>query len=291
MKLTVRSVLTNTGLATAVLTTTLLLGFSAIRPEVAAAADPSKRVSIQLGGGLSGLAMSDVNDELERGNLFMATKSWRELDDLSRGFSFLGSVRSDLVSGFGVVVGIGSVSGSAGVDFDQVIDVETGGTLYFARATYHVPFRPRPSVRMFVEAGPLLLRGGKLDVRHERRSDTAVLRLEELTVEHSGAGGEALASLEMVLNETITFVTDVGYRYLKADAEDWETRISRAQDPIQDQTGPDGEPNGIPDGQELIEDSFLLNAFLQESGSRLRPDMKVDYSGLQGNVGLRFYLF
>jgi len=276
---------------TALLLTGLLSGLSAIWPETAEAADPSKRVSLQLGGGLSGLAMSDLNDEIARGNGFMATKSWRALDDVSRGFSFLGSVRSDLASGFGVALGIGSVSGSAGVDFDQVIDVETGGTLYFVRATYLVPFRPRPSVRMFVEAGPLLLRGGKLDVRHERRSDTAVLRLEELTVEHSGAGGEALASLEMVLNENVTFVTDVGYRLLKADAKDWETRISRAQDPIQDQTGPDGEPNGIPDGQELIEDSFLLNALLQESGSRLRPNMKIDYSGLQGNVGLRFYLF
>lgn len=247
---------------------------------------PTKRVSICGQLGLGAVAMDDVNREVRRGNVFMASRDYISLDELKYGFNFKGDLRCTVKGPWGVALGMGSVKAKSDVDFDQVIRVEPSARLYFAHVSYLFPWRPRgESIRLFAEAGPAFISSAKLVVNHERREpDAGVLRVEELEVDGSGAGGEIRLVGETVFNERITLWSDVGYRFLNSTEDSFKIKISRVADPVIDRNG-----NGIPDGQELVEGSYLLNAFLDSSGDVQNLD--VDWSGVQANIGLRFYLF
>ncbi len=255
----------------------------------ALALDPTARVSIAGMLGASSLGMGDVNDQINRGNAFLADQDWIELDEIKRGFNFGWEVRSTVSGPFAGSLGGGLLSASSSVDFDQVIDVKPSATFYRARLDYMLPFRPKPSIRMFVGGGPLFLTDAKVEATHEARTvDGGVQRVDSATISGSSVGFEGLLAVEMVFNERITLVLDGGYRLAKASGDDMEWKASRVANPVLDRDEDD-----VPDGLELGQESYLRHAFLD--GNRVTPQVQgsqdIDFSGAQANVGLRFYLF
>lgn len=276
----------NFGRRTRALLTILLGGGILAWAGSANAYVPTKRISIAGQLGLSGYSMADVNREIRRGNDFMAENNYVPLEEIHRGFNFQADLRCGIRGPYGVSLGIGRTRGSSGVDFDQVIEIKPAGNYFTARMSYMLPLRPRPSIRMFAEAGPMYLASGRSEVVHERRdSDIGILRIETLGMEAKGFGGEAKLVGEVVFNERVTLWSDVGYRRLSIEPDAPSLSITRVRDP-----GLDANHNGIPDAQELVEGSYLLNAFL-DGEQALPSGMTVDFSGVSANVGLRFYLF
>jgi hypothetical protein len=127
--------------------------------------------------------------------------------------------------------------------------------------------------------------------------EAGVERVETLLVDLSGSGAVGLLEAEVLLNESFAIVGDVGYRHLSLDQDDYSLAISNVRDPAID--GPDADD--IPEGRDLSPTSILRHAFILEED---RPDelgldldqfrledFKVDFSGVQANIGLRIYIF
>lgn len=257
--------------------------------------DPTARFSIAGQVGLGGTAMSDVNDGIDRGNLFAASQNWNDVDALSSGFNFTFDLRADITGPWMVSAGIQRLTASTGVDFDQVIEVKPKYSLFHGRLLYRVPYRPFESIRFSLGTGVLFVNTAELAVSHEHRNvEAGTLRIETLTLENSGTGFQGFLEAEVVFNELATMVTDVGYRYLNTTNDSFSWKIERVENPDLDE-----DDDEIPNGLDLSDDSFIRHGFLPAQSvddpgdiRNLQPTgMDLDYSGLQANVGLRFYLF
>ena len=254
----------------------------------AQAVTPTDRFSIMGGMGLAGLKMGDVNDQIDRGNVFAAHQNWISLDRINQGFNFDWEVRGTMSGPIALSLGGGAISGKSGVDFDQVIDIKAKSSVYRARVDYLLPWSPR-NIRLFAAGGPIYLQNARTEISHEARTvDGGVLRIDSATLKGSSVGAEILGMAELVFNEHVTLVINAGYRYAKATADKVEWKVSRVADPVLDRDEDD-----IPDGFELGSESYLRHAFL--NGDRVNPtsdgEIKLDFSGPQANFGLRFYLF
>ena len=271
----------------------LLLG--SMTPS-AFAFDPAARFSLtgQLGG--SSLAMGQVNDQIASARAYMRRQEWTVLDDLGGGFNYLVDVRADLFGPWMVSLGFGRFAGSTSVDFDQIIDVKPTTNVLQARLLYRVPWRPKDSIRFALGAGYLRASSGQLEVRHEQRTvEGGTQRVETLQVDVSGSGAIGTLETELLLNESVAIVGDIGYRYLNLKRDGYSITIAQVDRPSIDGTDPDD----IPEGSDLSDASILRQAFIVEA-QRLDQryvnefeieDFDVDFSGIQANVGLRFYIF
>jgi hypothetical protein len=159
--------------------------------------------------------------------------------------------------------------------------------------------------------------GAQVAVRHERRRvEGGTQWIESATFKAKGLGAHALIESELMLNQRTTLVIDVGYRQLSLNRSgdatnflDW--RRTEVETPERDLDG-DGIINvydladyrdtedGIPQ-QGYLSASFLevplgpdgrpIDIGNQRALVHVRDLRKIDFSGPQASVGLRFYLF
>jgi hypothetical protein len=289
-------------------------------------ADPSKRFAVTGQAGMGGLRMTDVNGKISDGNRWLEEKGWTTMDPVRLGFDFKWAVSARLLGGpkpglsmgstpsaFSISAGGGSLQGRSKLDFDQVITVKPTARYYDFQAVYQIPYRFNPAVILSIGGGPIYANTAKLETSAATRQQDIVgfARTETATFKGSGWGAYGFLQAETVLSEKITLITDVGYRALTvtnaADALTWS--ITDIEYPKQDDDG-DGIQNqydlnpgtGSGDDSTFLTDSFLEVERDPQSGQipldaqgrptvRSRGGLKLDFSGVAVNVGLRFYLF
>ena len=284
---------------------------------VAQAQAPKGRVSItgQVGGCLP--IFNDVNKDIRLGNEALLRYGWSPMKELSVGYTFTADLRARVYGPLTLSVGVGQSFAHTGVDFDEVISVKPKVAFYHFRAFYDLPFKPMPRMFLRVGGGLIDATSAQVVVRHERRrTEGGTVWVESATLKAKGLGAHALIESELMLNQRTTLVIDVGYRKLSLDrsgnGEDLRTwSRSGVETPLGDQDhdgiinvydladdrdtgdgnpqqgylsasfldvplGPDGKPIDIGNGREQV---------------RVRDLRKIDFSGPQASVGLRFYLF
>lgn len=269
--------------------------------------DPIDRFSLTGQVGITGLAMGQVNDQIDEGNGFLRQRGWTQLDNLGYGYNFAWNLRARVRGPLSVSLGGGQVIGETSLDFDEVISVEPSVRLYSLRLDYELPFRPMSTFIMRVGGGPVWYSSTELKVQHERRSvETGTERIESAKFEGDSWGAHGYLEGELVLSEKITLVADVGYRFGTIQVSDnWDWEITGLALPLADD-----DRDGIPNKWDFDEaNSWLIHSFLEvqrddegrvildDSGRPIvhirRDDENLDLqlSGVVANVGLRFYLF
>ena len=265
---------------------------------VASAYDPVDRFSLNATVGLSFPSMGNVNGEIRDGNRFLGERDWLTLDRIETQFNFNYGLRANLFGPWNLEIGGGRVTGETGVDFDQVIKVRPMGNYFAGRVVYELPFRPRENIRFFAGGGPVFFTTMELEVSHEQRDvEGGTQRIETLTLDSSAAGFLLVLEGEVILSEKTTFVTDFAFRSAKVTYG--ESDASWKIDRLRTAPGFDSDGDGIPDSEDLSDDSYFRSAFASENIGRdgdinrtlVNPDMENDFTGFVANVGLRFYLF
>jgi hypothetical protein len=279
----------------------------------AQAQTPKGRVSItgQVGGCIP--ALSDVNKDIRLGNEALRRYGWSSMDQIGVGYTFTADLRARVFGPFALSLGIGKSSAHTDINFDEIISVKPKMDFYHARIFYDLPVKLRPRMFLRVGAGPVFATKAEVAVRHERRRvEGGIQWIETATFHAKGTGGHALIESEMMLNQKTTLVIDLGYRLLSLtrsgnanDFRDWSR--AEVQTPNSDTDG-DGIPNlwdlaDTREGQGYISASFLEVVNDQSGRPVLAPGTsdhplvrtrgmdKIDFSGPQASVGLRFYLF
>jgi hypothetical protein len=273
---------------------------------------PKGRVSItgQAGGCIPSLG--DVNRDIRLGNEALQRYDWRSMDQIGVGFTFTGDLRARVYGPITLSLGLGHSFAQTGIDFNQVISVKPKVNFYHFRVFYDLPFKPKPRMFFRIGAGPVIATSARVDVRHEYREvEGGTVWVESARFRAKGTGVHALIESELMLNQKTTLIIDVGYRSLSLDRSgnandfrDWSrTEVRNPQ-----QVGENGFINLwdlATEGQAggYLSASFL-NLFDSEGHRRaisvdgverprvwLRGMGKIDWSGPQASVGLRFYLF
>jgi len=279
-------------------------------PGAASGADPIARFSVsgQAGGAL--FDPSDVNAGIREGNRFLSHRQFKTLDEITYGFNFTLDVRAKITNSIAASLGGGTVFAQTGVDFDEVIDVEPSVSFYHVRLTYLLPWRPMPSMMLHLGAGPVYFQEGETKVRRERREvELGTVRVETARFRTERTwGGHVFLQNELVFNNRITLITDLGYRFASLTGAEWDNNDWTLDNMTTSTGAQDSEPNGIPDVLEFSPDGYSLNSFLERSlrgGDPTTPEIDgegrpvykprggtdLDLSGVLLNVGLRFYLF
>jgi hypothetical protein len=286
--------------ALAVLAASLILeGFGAGgllgRTATAAPFAPPQRFSISGQAGLGGAAMGEVNDDIERANAFLSTRNWKTVDEIETAFVFRGDIRANVAGPWLVTLGISRFTSSTGVDFDQVIDVKPSAVVFRATLSYQLPFWLGDNLRFAVGGGLDYASSAKMEITHVHRNvEAGTRRLESLRYEGSGVGGHGLLEAELLVGESAAIVGDVGWRQLVVAPDSYHWKIDRVAGGV-----PDQDEDGVPNGDDLSDLSFLRHGFLPNelvnspgdirSLQPMKPEL--DFSGVHGNVGLRFYIF
>ncbi|MCA9726592.1 MAG: hypothetical protein KC729_02850 [Candidatus Eisenbacteria bacterium] len=256
---------------------------------------PTQRLALSGQAGLGSIGMKDVNAEIDRGNTFLQRQTWSTLDDLKSNFLFRGDLRYNIYGSWSVSAGISRAVASTGVDFDQVIEVKPSATIYRGAVSYQLPWWVKEKIRFALGGGIDRTSSARVEVSHEHRNvESGTIRIETLTLEGSGTGAHAFLESELLVSESISLVSDIGWRQLKVSTDSFRWKIERVENPDLDQDRDD-----VPNGSDLSDNSFLRHGFLPPGlvGSPgdiriLEPDkVDMDFSGVQASVGLRFYLF
>jgi hypothetical protein len=279
---------------------------------VAAAQAPKGRVSItgEVGGCLP--ILDDVNRAIRLGNEAIDHYGWSSIDEIGVGYTFTADLRARCYGPLSLSVGVGQSFAETGIDFDQVITIKPRTDFYHVLAFYDIPYKPTPKTFLRVGAGPVFSSGAQLEVRHERRGvESGTEWIETATFKAKGTGAHALIETEMMLNQKTTLVLNFGYRMLNLDRtasttdfRDWKR--TGVQNPLADSDN-DGVPNvydlaDTQDGQGYLTAGYLevplgldgKPIIIDAEGRPLvsvRGMEKIDFSGLQASVGLRFYIF
>jgi hypothetical protein len=256
---------------------------------------PPQRFSISGQAGLTGTKMGEVNDDIERANRFLTQQNWRNVDEITTAFTFRGDIRANVMGPWYIAAGISRLTASSGVDFDQVIDVKPSATIYRATVSYQLPFWIKDKIRFAVGAGLDHAASSKMEISHEHRNvEAGTLRLESLRYEGSGTGGHALLESEILVGESAAIVGDVGWRQLVVKTDSYRWKIDRVATGV-----PDQDNDGVPNNDDLSDQSFLRHGFLPSELLNSPGDIRtlepmepeLDFSGVHANIGLRFYIF
>ncbi|MBU1699981.1 MAG: hypothetical protein KJ970_19790 [Candidatus Eisenbacteria bacterium] len=275
------------------------------------AEDPVGRISIGVNFGIAGLAMDDVNREIDRGNDYLRFKGLTTMDRLSSGYNVYGDFKTALKDPFYISLGYGTLTALSEVSYNQILSAKADATVIFGRLLYAIPWRPFENGRLFVGGGGVLLRDAVLEIGHERDEEAKVPeRKEIISFKGSGSGFQFDILGEYLIGDHMTFMMNAGYRFATADYDDWSIAIRHADH--QAYRGIDA----FADDEQLFWayrdiDAFLLHSFLQDPGNRPDPDdeeaanadgppintlkvvdnLNLDFSGARFEVGLRFYFF
>lgn len=278
-----------------VLAGNLILGGLAAGPAQAAPFAPPQRFSISGQVGIGGTSMGEVNDDIRRANAFLSRQNWRNVDEISSAFVFRGDIRANVVGPWLVTVGISRFTASSGVDFDQVIDVKPSASAYRATLSYQLPFWIKDKLRFALGAGIDYVTNAKMEISHEHRNvEAGTLRMESLRYEGNGAGGHGLLESELLVGESASIVADVGWRQLVVKTDSYRWKIDNVATGV-----PDQDNDGVPNGDDLSDVSFIRHGFLPSELINSPGDIRslaptepeLDFSGVHANVGLRFYIF
>jgi hypothetical protein len=278
---------------------------------------PKGRVSLtaQVGGCLPSL--SDVNKDIRLGNQALTRYGWSTVDEIGFGYTFTGDLRARVYGPLTLSLGVGRTFAGSNINFDEVISVTARASFYHVRAFYDLPFKPMPKMTLRIGGGPVFVTNARVNVRHERRGvDGGTQWVESATFSAKGTGAHALIESELMLNQKTTLVIDLGYRSMKLDRSgngndfrDWKRAGVSNERGDTDGDGivnvydlQDGRNNAIGNEQKgYISASFLEvpvapDGLPIEIGDgralvHVRDLGKIDFSGPQGSVGLRFYLF
>ncbi|MBM3285782.1 MAG: porin family protein [Candidatus Eisenbacteria bacterium] len=272
------------------------------QPSAAWAGDPIGRLSLGIRSGLNGLDLGDINDGIGRSNARLrgaeGTADWELPERIRFGFNVGGDIHFDLLPSIRVGLIYGTTWGSTSVDFLQKISVQPRTKLLFPRAMYRIPYRPTDDMSLRAFAGPVFLLDSVTKISHENTSEGSP-RLDGLTVKGSGRGFAAGLAGEYTIADRFSLAFELGWRQAKASFDSGEWTITKLRDPgsNDDEAGCTGpEADRLPNNRDLPEESFLWG-FLNERYRQcmaVEPTCRVleqDFSGLQGQIGLRFYLF
>ena len=274
---------------------------------------PKGRVSFSglVGGCLP--TLNDVNRDIRLGNVVIASRNWVPIKEINTGYTFTGDLRARVYGPFTLSLCIGQTFAHTSIgDFDQVITVKPRVAFYLGRILYDLPFKPMPRMALRVGGGLVDATNAQVAVRHEKRTMQTLDWIESATFKAKGLGAHALLESELMLNQRTTLIIDVGYRRLSLDRKGEATNFlgwrRSGLSPSEAQADPDGD--GIWTGYTLANDEaggYLSESFLEvpmvgghpiptgAGGFRelvyVRDLKKIDFSGPQASVGLRFYLF
>ncbi len=287
------------------------------------AEDPIGWVSLGGSAGISSYALGDVNQRIDGdGNRFIREKGWTLLDPLKSGWTFWGDVKVQIPWADFLFVGGGygvSSGSSGGKDYNELITVEASQKAYHARLLYALPFRFHDDVRLFVGGGPLIIQEQKIDAKHTHRSSAGgetpgiVERTEEVYYTGDGMGWQLGMAAEYMVQDRLTLTLDVAYRMAKVDYGTWSpgTNVRITDTGVGENTYPDGTTSterldysecfvgrAFLDWTQTNLNGELANDLLRtEPGpyvgllAPLAPDrLKIDLSGIQVHIGLRFYI-
>jgi hypothetical protein len=269
---------------------------------------PKGRVSItgEVGGCLP--VLDEVNKDIRLGNEALSRYGWSPMDEIHIGYTFTGDLRARVYGPITLSLGVGQSFAATGIDFDQVVSVKPRVSFYHFRVFYDLPIKPMPKMFLRVGGGPVSATSARVAVRHERRTSEGVVEwVESATFKAKGMGAHALIESELMLNQKTTLIIDLGYRMLNLDRSgnprdfrDWKR--SNVLNPEQESDIP-GIPNlyhlaGVPEQGYLSAAFIEVDPRLTAPGTAGRQPLvgirgmgKIDFSGPQISVGLRFYLF
>jgi hypothetical protein len=274
---------------------------------------PKGRVSItgQVGGCLP--ALNDVNKDIRLGNDALKRYEWTTMKEINVGDTFTGDLRVRVLGPLTLSLGIGQSFAHTDIAFDQVISVKPRVEFYHFRVFCDLPFKPMPRMFLRVGGGPVDATSAQVVVRHERRGvEGGTQWVESATFKAKGMGAHALIESELMLNQRTTLVVDIGYRKLSLDRSGDGTNFltwsrSGVETPERDVDG-DGIINlwDLASSGTALDGGYLSASFLdvplapdgrpidignRREQVRVRDLGKIDFSGPQASVGLRFYLF
>jgi hypothetical protein len=271
---------------------------------------PKGRVSFSglVGGCLP--ALNDVNRDIRRGNVVIESRNWVPIKEINTSYTFTGDLRARVYGPLTLSLGIGQSYAHTNIgDFDQVITVKPKVAFYLARILYDLPFKPMPRMTLRVGGGPVDATSAQVAVRHEKRIMQTLSWIESATFKAKGWGAHALLESELMLNQRTTLIIDVGYRRLNLNRSGGNDNFlgwsrNGVDNPLAYSSG------NIYNMYTLADDAsggYLSESFLEvplagghpiptgKGGNRelvyVRDLRKIDFSGPQASVGLRFYLF
>lgn len=284
-----------------------------VAATAAQAQAPKGRVSFSglVGGCLP--ALGDVNRDIRRGNVVIEERKWIPIKEITTGFTFTGDLRARVYGSLTLSLGVGQSFANTEIgDFDQVISVKPKVVFYHVRALYDLPFKPMPRMFLRVGGGLVDATSAQVAVRHEKRIMQTLNWIESATFKAKGLGAHALIESELMLNQRTTLVIDVGYRRLSLDRSGdgndfrgWSRNGLELSDAL---TYSSGNIYNVYTLANRDVGGYLSESFLEvplaggdpipapgTGGNRelvyVRDLRKIDFSGPQASVGLRFYLF
>lgn len=284
------------------------------------AEDPIGRISLGGSGGFSTYQLSDVNDRVGLGNDWLREQGWTTIDQLKNGWTFWADLKIPvpMIADLFVTGGYGVSSGSTGgPDSNELITIDVSQEAYHARLLYVLPLRPHEDVRLFFGGGPLLIQKQEVRASHTNRtsagggSGATSERTEEVYYSGDGLGWQLGLAAEYMIQDHLTLSVDVGYRWVDVEYGAWtadENVIIKDTDPAEfgDQTTELdrlGRDNSYVLGSFLDPDATMENEWNSLGQDNQYPygparsylervpegELRIDLSGLQIHIGLRFY--
>ncbi len=243
------------------------------------AEEPDGSVSLGLSFGVTTAQMDDVNHLISLGNASIGSGSMsgREgLKDLTGGFEFAAELRARLSPWLVVGAGAQSVLFKRRIAYNYIYEANVSAVPVEVTAYWYMPWGAQlhENLDFFAGAGFTSLSSVEVTYHAERDrpGEEAFDRTEELIFKGSGAGVHVRGGFEFLLTPRVTFLGEVGYRYAKATDLKWKG----------------GKEKHITDAQDQDLEHFTLG-YLESFGGPKTLD--ADFSGLDGKVTFRFYLF
>lgn len=212
-------------------TVVLLIGMG----TAARAEDPIGRISLGVSGGISDYLLKDVNSRLENeGNHYLVEERGtgdlaevsplKALSPLEFGWTFWADLKAPVpfVDFLYLSAGYGISSGSSdGPDVDNVLEIKASQRAYHLRLLYVLPFRFQEDTRLFFGGGPLIINEQEVIASQTNRTVRDETWTEEIRYSGSGLGWQVGLSAEYMMQDHMTLVVDLGYRFANLDYESW----------------------------------------------------------------------
>jgi len=267
----------------------------------------------------------------DHGNPWLEEQDWSTLDQLKHGWTFWGEVKFPLPLGMlglyevaGIPLELYATGGylfssgtTGGKDYNELIEVIAEQESFNFRLLYALPWRFHDDIRLFVGGGPIVIKEQTVTARHTSRvvntgqAQETQERIEEVIYTGSGSGIQLGLAAEYLVQDHITLSLDLGYRWAAVDFDPWSASTGLT---ISDTNPADFGDGTFSDDRLQRDASFVFHSFLDREGTEAAEigttgslheygphidqvrglessDLDLDLSGLQVQLGFRFYFF
>ncbi|MFH1144832.1 MAG: outer membrane beta-barrel protein [Candidatus Eisenbacteria bacterium] len=282
-----------------------------VLPSSGRAEDPIGRISLGGSAGLSTYGLADVNDRIaDAGNRFLEVDHLpplKGLETIDIGWTFWSDVKIAVpfLSSFFISGGYGVSSGGVdSPDMDNKIEVSASQKAMHVRLLYTPPFRIQEDTRLFVGGGPLIITEQKVRATQMNRSNMDEPWTEEIVYKADGIGWTFGLGAEYMVQDRMTLALDLGYRLADLKYSSWSAwenvKLTLPETAVQNEVDRLHYEDSYPGHAFLDWEATVANGAADEYATQYGPhreqlvpltpeDLRLDLSGFQIQLGLRFY--